>query len=249
VRPIVLSHDQCVQYRLPRTPIKETDRRGARFEARFGEGATELDALEAVRPGELRRLLVREIERYHDRRLDERIRQVADNARDDLAAVQDEVYGRHRDSITLLEAERERIAAEAERVYEHIAAMEEAFAARARPVLDAIEADLQAEAPDADDYEWPEAEEGDEDDDPLFDSTRGYVEQVERYREHQGKDAAPVLQRLLKFNLVCTECGEAFTASRPTAKICSQRCRTKQWRRLHPEHDHNAARQRRNARG
>jgi hypothetical protein len=31
VRPIVLTHDQCVEYRLPRAPIKETEKRGARF--------------------------------------------------------------------------------------------------------------------------------------------------------------------------------------------------------------------------
>ena len=30
----------------------------------------------------------------------------------------------------------------------------------------------------------------DEDDDPLFDSTREYVEQVDRYKEHQGKPIA-----------------------------------------------------------
>ena len=53
VRPIILTHKQCKKYRLPRTPIKETERRAAHFEARFGEGATELDALEALHPGEL----------------------------------------------------------------------------------------------------------------------------------------------------------------------------------------------------
>lgn len=28
VRPVALTHDQCVEYRLPRTPLKETERRG-----------------------------------------------------------------------------------------------------------------------------------------------------------------------------------------------------------------------------
>jgi hypothetical protein len=31
-----------------------------------------------------------------------------------------------------------------------------------------------------DDYDWPEADEGDEDEDPLFDSTRTYLEQIDR---------------------------------------------------------------------
>jgi hypothetical protein len=30
-------------------------------------------------------------------------------------------------------------------------------------------------------------DDGDEDDEPLFDSTRDYVEQINRYKEHQGK--------------------------------------------------------------
>lgn len=48
-QPIVLTPEQCQHYRLPRTPIKESETRAAKFEARFGSGATELDALEADR--------------------------------------------------------------------------------------------------------------------------------------------------------------------------------------------------------
>jgi hypothetical protein len=46
---------------------------------------------------------------------------------------------------------------------------------------------LRDKTPDLDEVEWPEPEAGDEDDDPLFDSTRGYVEQIDRYKQHQGK--------------------------------------------------------------
>ena len=48
--PLVLTPDQCRDYRLPRTPIKESERRKDRFEQTFGVGATELDALEALHP-------------------------------------------------------------------------------------------------------------------------------------------------------------------------------------------------------
>ena len=81
VRPILLTHDQCIQYRLPRTPIKDTEKRAAAFEARFGEGATELDALEALHPGELERILVREIGRYYDADLNDRIDDAAARSR------------------------------------------------------------------------------------------------------------------------------------------------------------------------
>src|SRR5206468_12551282 len=40
VRPVALGHQQCIDYRLPRTPLKKTEQRAARFEARYGEGAT-----------------------------------------------------------------------------------------------------------------------------------------------------------------------------------------------------------------
>ena len=55
--PLALTPDQCREYRLPRTPIKDTERRKDKFEQIFGVGATELDALEALHPGELARLL------------------------------------------------------------------------------------------------------------------------------------------------------------------------------------------------
>jgi hypothetical protein len=73
VRPVALTYDQCRQYRLPRTPIKESELRADLFEKRFGEGATELDALEALHPGALRRILVDEIARYYDRSLNARV--------------------------------------------------------------------------------------------------------------------------------------------------------------------------------
>ena len=66
VRPVVLTAQQCEEYALPRTPIKETEKRGEAFEQRYGEGATELDALEALHPGVLARILEREIDRYYD---------------------------------------------------------------------------------------------------------------------------------------------------------------------------------------
>ncbi len=46
VLPLTL--DQVQYYQLPRTPIKETERRRGGFEGRYGEDAVELDALEAL---------------------------------------------------------------------------------------------------------------------------------------------------------------------------------------------------------
>ncbi|GHO68054.1 hypothetical protein KSC_069460 [Ktedonobacter sp. SOSP1-52] len=54
--PLVLTAGQVQEYRLLRTPIKESERRRSEFEHRYGEGATELDALEAIAPGALARI-------------------------------------------------------------------------------------------------------------------------------------------------------------------------------------------------
>lgn len=67
LKHLVLTKDQCVEYRLPRTPIKDTDKRKDGFEERHGEGATELDALEALRPGELRKLITEVLTPYFDK--------------------------------------------------------------------------------------------------------------------------------------------------------------------------------------
>src|SRR5947199_4166668 len=66
VFPVVLTLEQIQYYTLPRTPIKETERRRVGFEGRYGEGAVELDALEALYPGELQALLSQDIESYYD---------------------------------------------------------------------------------------------------------------------------------------------------------------------------------------
>ena len=55
VDPLALLPEQAEHYGLPRTPIKEGESRAGKFEERFGRGATEIDALEALHPGELGR--------------------------------------------------------------------------------------------------------------------------------------------------------------------------------------------------
>lgn len=63
--PLALTLEQVQKHRLPRTPIKDSERRAARFEDAFGVGAVELDALEALRPGELARLVTDALAPYY----------------------------------------------------------------------------------------------------------------------------------------------------------------------------------------
>ena len=66
LNPLMLTKEQCREYQLPRTPIKESDKRKPGFEERHGSGATELDALEALHPGEMGGIFRQAISLYVD---------------------------------------------------------------------------------------------------------------------------------------------------------------------------------------
>jgi len=174
LQPIALTHEQCLEHRLPRTPIKETELRGRRFEARFGEGATELDALEALHPGILQEILTGEIERFYDWGFDQEWALAKREAKARLDAMTQEILTRHANGSEFAQrlADLRRQAGELSR---DIAAHNEA-----------IEDELQ-EASRGLKFEWPVPREGEEWPDPLFDSRRDYPEQINRYKEHQGK--------------------------------------------------------------
>lgn len=173
LRPVVLTAEQCEDYELPRTPLKETERRAAAFEQRYGEGATELDALEALHPGELHRILVNEIERYYDTELESEIEEIAAATDDAIDETNAAVHARFEDEHEALQAELADISG---RISSYLGRVKEA---------------LDEAAPNIEGIAWPEPAGGDDDPDPLYDSARDYVEQVDRYKRHQGKKVRP----------------------------------------------------------
>lgn len=80
LQPIVLTAAQVATHRLPRVPVKDSDRRKGHFEAAHGEGQVELDALEALYPGVLAGIVNRAILQYVDPTLESR----AEEARAEL---------------------------------------------------------------------------------------------------------------------------------------------------------------------
>jgi hypothetical protein len=189
LRPVALTHEQCLRFRLPRTPIKESERRAERFELRYGEGATELDALEALRPGELRRILVEEIERYYDHDLADAVEAAADDFTNQQDAVREAVLEEYQDEMDAIADEQAELVRQCN---EALAPFREALdrnTERAAALQRSIIRRLRDDALDPAEIEWPEPAEGDEDADPLFDSTRDYVAQIECYRLFQGKES------------------------------------------------------------
>jgi hypothetical protein len=242
LHPILLTHEQCIEFELPRTPIKESEIRAGNFEARFGEGATELDAMEALHPGELRRILAEEIERFHNPDFEAEWDAACEDAQSAIDDVEDEVLERCAEETAALEqrcADLKALADEqaadmrrqvderladlrrlADERFGALARQGEQVAADVNAHIAEIEQDLVDAAPDADEFNWPEPPDGWED--PLLDTTRGYVEQVDRYKEHQGKR---VIRKAPTAPVVCALCGTAFEAKGFTAMYCSPVCR------------------------
>jgi hypothetical protein len=181
LEPVVLTHQQVRAYGLPRTPIKETEKRAGAFEARFGAGAVELDALEALRPGELVSILTRATRPYYDVALRRRIRTAREAFGRDLMDVRARALSEHRLTIADLQERYDAARAQAEEI---LAPVLEAL----RAEWEAIDSDLADRALDPEDYPVPEADEADEDDNQLLVSGRSYFHQLDYYKVHQGKD-------------------------------------------------------------
>jgi len=127
--PLLLTREQVEHYRLPRITIKDSERRKGAFEERFGEGAVELDALEALHPGELARLVIERIEVY---------RAPAEATRGDIEGA---TYYFERDA----SATREELLAEHGDTLENLRARFDEMQAAIRPHQDALAA-IAAEA-------------------------------------------------------------------------------------------------------
>ncbi len=180
VFPVVLTLEQVQHYGLPRTPIKETERRRVGFESRHGEGAVELDALEALYPGELQAVLSRYIECYYDSSLSELVADAQARLQEDLSFAWREVLAPYA-------AEVQELQSVYEQLQEELAERLAGYSQRMQHLWHAMRSDLEAAVPDLRYYPLPLPEYGDEIGDGLYNSARDYLEQVEAYKAFQGK--------------------------------------------------------------
>ena len=68
---------------------------------------------------------------------------------------------------------------------------------------------------------------GDEDEDPLFDSRRKFVEQTDRYKRHQGKPTERRARVVRRVTLKCSHCKKPFQTANSQKKFCSQKCQAR----------------------
>jgi hypothetical protein len=176
--PILLTPEQCAHYRLPRTPLKETERRAAKFEERFGEGATELDALEALHPGEIARIVEREVGRYLDPGLSSRV----SAANSKLNSIVKAAEARVLESFDISSLE-DRFSALVDNFEKDAKILEE----ETDEACSEIAAELADEMPSLDGIEIPKPRPANPPTSPLFDSRRSYLDQIDHYRFWQGR--------------------------------------------------------------
>jgi chaperonin cofactor prefoldin len=176
VEPLALLPEQVEHYRLPRVPIKETERRSANFEKRFGSGAVELDALEALHPGELQTIVQKAIGRYFDPTLKSREEAAIAEIEEELEEIQDRVYDLYAEEIGQLQER-----------YASLRRSLRDLNKEARDLGAQISASLEnQELPVVSEDRVPKAPEADQEA-PLFDSRRDYLTQLDWYRGWQRR--------------------------------------------------------------
>jgi hypothetical protein len=155
IKPALLTAAQVSEYDLPRTPIKESEKRAARFEASFGSGAVELDAMEALYPGELADIMREEIEQYYDQDAADQVEEQREQLESEIRAKIEQITARYTDAIAGVQG-----------------MLEEIRAVRVDASVYHVEQAAPNVIEDSDDW--------------LFDTKRGYVDQIMAYKAHKA---------------------------------------------------------------
>lgn len=189
--PLILTSDQVAEYDLPRTPIKDSDRRKGGWETKHGTGAVELDALEALHPGVLARIVEKRVRDFRDPELRRKVWETRVEARERLEEAWDEQAGQHEEELREI---RESVAGVVDTYRERIENLDgemqaelEPFRERLGSVRRAIQIELDGFEPDLPplpDPETPQERGG-----WLFDSRRSYFEQLESYKSRNGDES------------------------------------------------------------
>jgi hypothetical protein len=90
VKRVALTKDQCIANDLPSTPLKATEKNAGRWVAAWGREQTEIDALAALRPDVLQRIVEDAVAPFRDPTLAEREQEAEEEWRGDA---QDALYG------------------------------------------------------------------------------------------------------------------------------------------------------------
>jgi hypothetical protein len=191
LKPLALTKEQVVEYKLPRTPIKEGDRRKAKFEEHYGEGAVELDALEGLHPGLLAQIVTGAILELRDNKLPDKIYK----ARSKLEGVLENAF---ENVVSPYQVQLDKIKKDVNEItwkyQEQLEELDDSLQEELEPHKQKLESLRQVikESIDSIGAEIPALPKPEvqlRDDNWLFDSQRDYLEQLKYYKAHkEGND-------------------------------------------------------------
>lgn len=184
VQPVVLTPAQIEEFDLPRKPIKDGDRRKNHFERTHGEGAVELDALEALHPGEFRRLIKEAIDQFLDPTLATEVSEARYDLLNRCEEAEEQVQEEHAAEIDEITQKDEALRAQCAGVVEQLAVVWKRAAELRAQMAEELTTMREGLV---DDFPLPSPQPAREWDDPLFDSRREYRVQLDKYKRFQGK--------------------------------------------------------------
>jgi hypothetical protein len=195
---VALTAQQVKHYQLPRIPLKESEARRDRFEDAFGQGAVELDALEALHPGELARLVRDALQRCHDETLAKRTNERREALDSEMARIRAEVIGRYGWELGCIRQRWHTLVRD-------ITPELEALRLQAAVTWAAMASEMRALAPSLDDerFKLPAPRLPEEEPEGLYDSSRSYMRQIAHYKAHQRR---PVERRASVADFVARRC-------------------------------------------
>jgi hypothetical protein len=172
VHPIVLTAGQVEQYGLPQTPDDKDRPR------------TELDALEALHPGELARIVEAEVEAWRDPELEVALEDAEASAQEQVSLEWEDHSGGLSGELAAIRADAEAIIRDYQPV---IAEMNRRLAGLGQRLDGLAQRTQQAADTDWELPERPEAEDPEVPEDILYDSSRHWLDQLQAYRAHRGQ--------------------------------------------------------------
>ncbi|MEX2443324.1 MAG: hypothetical protein WD492_06955 [Alkalispirochaeta sp.] len=178
--PLVLTKEQVLQYELPRAPIKPTDRSKKRFEETYGTGAVELDALEALFPGELSKIVTEAFAQYRDPEISDRIRYAEQEAEEIARAERDAILAPFADDVNSLRERTRELVKRYSAFEDEMEPLREEARELHLAIYNAMDLEYSPMLPErpVSDYDEPERE-------WLFDSRRGYLAQLESFKKRR----------------------------------------------------------------
>ena len=191
LEPIILTYAQRQFYQLPTTPTKSGDKAAPAFIRKFGENAAaELDALEALHPGEFARIVEGSILKYYDQDLREMCKSFIEDRGDDWDEKCESYIEEANEQITRLNKQ---IADIRSKYQTEVERLNTALASDIQPIIDKIDKlstevkEKEKELKDGFELELPEADLDPDDEECLYDSARSYLEQLDYQKDYRPK--------------------------------------------------------------